>query len=142
MSTRTDYLTRQVERQFLAGQPVLSENKLDFSENNAAASDVIQAIKIPAGALVTNVRVTVLTAEGSTTTATVGDGDGAADWDASINLNDSVNVVTAGLPGTDTYATAGKYYAAADTIDLTLSAHALDAAIVNVSAEYTVLEKI
>ena len=141
MSTRTDYLSRQVERRFLAGQPVLSENKLDFSEINAAASDVIQAIKIPAGALVTNVRVTVLTAEGSTTTATVGDGAGADSWDASTNLNASANTVTAGLPGTDAYATNGKYYAAADTIDLTLSAHALDAAIVNISAEYTVLEQ-
>lgn len=141
MGIRTDYLTRQVERQFLAGQPVLSENKLDFSEINAAASDVIQAIKIPAGALVTNVRVHVLTAEGSTSTATVGDGDGADSWDASTNLN-SAGTTTAGLPGTDAYATAGKYYATADTIDLTLSAHALDAAIVNVSAEYTVLEQI
>jgi hypothetical protein len=142
MGIRTDYLARQVERQFLGGQPVLSENKLDFSENNALASEVIQAIKIPAGALVKNVRVVILTKEGSTTTATVGDGDGANSWDASTNLNANPNVVTAGRPGTDAYATAGKYYASADTIDLTLSAHALDAAIVNVSAEYTVLEKI
>jgi predicted AAA+ superfamily ATPase len=36
--------------------------------------------------------------------------------------------VTLGLAGTDDYATAGKFYTAADTIDLTLSAHALDAA--------------
>ena len=142
MAIITTFLVDQVERQFLAGQPVLSENNIDFSETNVPASSVVQCLKIPAGALVTNVRVTMLTPEDSTSTATVGDGAGAGDWDASIDLEGAANTVYAGLPGTDTYATAGKYYAAADTIDLTLSANDVDTGRINVSAEYTVLEKI
>lgn len=142
MAIVTTFTDGQQTHQKLGGDVVSVENKLDFSATNADASDVIQALKIPAGALVKNVWVTVLTAEGGTSTATVGDGDGAGDWDASTNLNAAANVVTAGLPGTDTYATAGKYYASADTIDLTLSANAVDAAILNVSAEYVIKERI
>jgi hypothetical protein len=142
MATVTTFVDGQQTRKKLGGDVVSVENKLDFSVTNADASDTIQALKIPAGALVKNVWVTVLTAEGGATTATVGDGDGADSWDASTNLNAAANTVTAGLPGTDAYATAGKYYAAADTIDLVLSANALDAAIINVSAEYVVKERI
>jgi hypothetical protein len=142
MPTVTTFIDGQQTHKKLGGDVVSVENKIDFSATNASGSDVVQVLKIPAGALVKNVWVTVLTPEGGTSTATVGDGAGADSWDASTNLNATANTVTAGLPGTDAYATAGKYYAAADTIDLTLSANDVDTAILNVSAEYVVKERI
>jgi len=110
------------------------QKEIDFAANPAAASDVVQCLPIAANTYVLNVGVIVKTAEGSTTTATVGDGAGANSWDASTNLNAAAGTVTLGLPGTDAYATAGKFYRTADTIDLVLSAHALDAAKIIVFA--------
>jgi hypothetical protein len=141
MAIQSEFVDGQVVHYTLGGNLARVENKIDFSEKNMVASSVIEALKIPAGALVHNVRVLVLTAEGGTLTATVGDGAGANSWDAATNLN-SAGTVTAGLPGTDAYATAGKYYSAADTIDLTLSANAAETAIINVSADYSILERI
>ena len=110
------------------------QKEIDFSETNAAGEDVVECLPIAANTYVLNVGVIVKTAEGSTTTAEVGDGTDPNGWDASTNLNATAGTVTLGLAGTDDYATAGKFYAAADTIDLTLSAHALDAAKVIVFA--------
>ena len=116
---------------------ICASNQLDFSltGNNVAAADVVQAVKIPAGAYVVNVAVIVDTAEGSACTATVGDADGASSWDASTNLNASANTETAGLAGTDAYATAGKYYPTEDTIDLTMD-NAASTAKITVMAFY------
>lgn len=141
MATITSFISGQVEKADLNGRVVIAENKLDFSVTNAGASDVVQALKIPANALVDEVWVIVRTAEGGTSTATVGDGDAAAGWDASTNLNATAGTVTSALEGTDAYAV-GKFYSAADTIDLTLSANAVDAAIITVCARYTILERV
>jgi len=77
----------------------------------------------------------VVVAEGGTLTATVGDGAGAASWDAEVNLNAAAGTSTIGTNGTDAYvANPGKVYTAADTIDLTMSANAGDAAKLLVQA--------
>lgn len=110
-------------------------NRLDFSATNAVASTVVEALDIPAGTHVLNVFVKVITPEGGTSTATVGDDDSAAAWDAATNLNAAAGTITYGVGGTDNYVTyGGKFYSAADTIDLTLSANAVDTAVIDVTA--------
>ena len=114
--------------------------KIDFSVTPVDAADVVQVLKIPKGALVTNVAVIVKTAEGATCTVTVGDAAGANSWDASVDLNAAAGTATYSAAGTDAYAY-GKYYAAADTIDFTMG-HDTDAAIVVVTAEYQLLHNL
>jgi hypothetical protein len=109
-------------------------NRIDFATTECTAADVIQCLDIPAGTLVTNVFVKVVTAEGATCTATVGDGDGANSFDASTDLNAAAGTVTYGIGGTDAYVTyGGKFYSDADTIDLTMG-HNTDAAILDMYA--------
>lgn len=87
-----------------------------------ATAEVVQCLSIPAGTLVTNVLVKVITAEASgTATATVGDGAGVNSWDAETNLAATAGTVTAGVGGTDAYVTTGKLYSTADTIDLVIT---------------------
>lgn len=86
-----------------------------------ATAEVVQCLSIPAGMLVLNVMVKVVTPEASgAATATIGDGAGANSWDASTNLAAAAGTVTAGVGGTDAYVTTGKLYAA-DTIDAVLT---------------------
>ena len=139
MATITKHTFDQTEVSNLQSGKTVVQNTIDFSAtgDNVSAADVVQAIKIPSGALVTKVYVKVDTAEGATCTATVGDGTTADGWDASTNLNATADTVTTSLEATDTYV-GGKYYSADDTIDLTMG-HDTDAAIVTVLAEYLML---
>lgn len=91
----------------------------DVDLTGVATADVVQCLDIPAKTFVWDVFVEVITPTGLTSTATVGDGDGANSWDAEIDLNAAAATVTHGASGTDAYATSGKYYSATDTIDLT-----------------------
>ncbi len=94
------------------------ENRVDLTGVTTASTDIIESLNIPAGFYVTAVAVKVVTATGRTSTATVGDGAGANSWDASTNLNATAETYTISIPGTDAYATTGKLYTTADTIDL------------------------
>ena len=120
MATITTFVTGAPEHQVLIGYQAYAIATLNFATTPVASGDVVQAVKIGNGCLVTNVRTVVGTAEGSTCTATVGDGSGADSWDASVNLNATAGTATAGASGTDAYVTTGKYYSADDTIDLTM----------------------
>jgi len=137
VTTFIDYTQEQVE---LGHRWTKLSNEIDFSETEVSAADVVQALKIPANTYVKNVYVLVKTAEGATCTATVGDATDPNGWDASTNLNASAGTVTAGLAGTDDYATAGKFYSTADTIDLVMG-HATDAAKVIVFADACSIER-
>jgi hypothetical protein len=55
-------------------------------------------------------------------TATMGDGDGANSWDASVSFGTGVTAgaISASAAGTDAYCTTGKLYTA-DTIDITIT---------------------
>jgi len=139
-STQTHFVDYASAQQELGHRVTKLSAKIDFSEFNVGSGDTVQCLKVAKDMLVTNVRVIVVTPEGATATATVGDGDGANSWDASTNLNATAGTVTAGLAGTDAYATAGKLYTAADTIDLVVSA-ALDTAVVIVEAEAVHVER-
>lgn len=137
MGTITTFVDGKQEQKHLGNEYVFVSTLLDFTVKAGAAADVVQALKIPAGALVDEVFCVVKTAQGATCTATVGDGADADGWDASVNLNAAANVTTSALEGTDAYAV-GKYYATADTIDLVLG-HTTDAAKIYVAARYAMI---
>ena len=115
----------------------VAKTRIDFSVVPTDASATVQCIAIPAGTLVIDCGTKLITAEGGTLTATLGDGSGTSSWDASINLNTTAGTRTQGLVGTDAYAAStarGKVYTAADTIDLVTSANAADTAVIDVFA--------
>jgi hypothetical protein len=121
MGTVTNYTDNVPQHGLLGGYSGYIAKKIDMSKYALSAQDVVQCVNVDAGMLVTAVSVLIGTAAGGTLTATIGDADGANSWDASVNLNDTAGKVTRSAPGTDAYATTGKVYAVADTIDLTLS---------------------
>jgi len=105
---------------------VTAINIVDYALLNGAANDVDQVIKVPLGATVIACGSVVITAEGATATATLGDGVDPNGYDASVNFNATAGTATRMLEATDAYAGA-RYYTAADTIDYVLG-HAMDAA--------------
>ena len=140
MGTVTYFSNLLQAKKDLGHRIVCSEALLDFAVNPVCAGDVVQGPIIPANSKVMEVHTTVKTAEGATCTATVGDADGSDSWDAAVDLNAAAATSLRSLPGTDAYATAGKFYAAEDTIDLTMG-HETDAAAMIVTAVYQTLEQ-
>lgn len=122
------------------------EREVDFSEaaNALAQNDVAQLINIPAGSWVALVHWEVKTVEGVAATFDLGDvtdpngytPGGAADANALGSGVSGPVVLAEALPNTVIGYSAGKYYAAADTIDLTaIAAGGLDtAAVIKVTA--------
>jgi hypothetical protein len=94
------------------------------------AGDVLEVIRVPANTLVTHVALNVTTAEGGTLTIDVGDG---TDPDGYI---DGVNANTAAAYINDAGGAAalahGKFYTAADTIDVT-TVNAADTAVMTLT---------
>lgn len=122
-------------------------NKADFSVNNADASAKVSLIVIPAKHVVQYVEHIVLTAEGGTSTGTVGDGDDADGWIKTANNNATAGTLLAsdqrptlsdGSPNTFLKFTnelvPAKYYATGGVISMTLSANAVDTAVILVRA--------
>ena len=95
-----------------------------------AAADVLEVIKVPANTLVTHVALNVTTAEGGTLTVDVGDGDNPDGYLDGVNANATAAYLT--VAGTDAFE-AGKFYTAADTIDIVLN-NAADAAVMTLTA--------
>lgn len=91
-------------------------------ENGTAilANDVFQMITVPANTLVYGVRADVVVPEGAASTFDVGDGATADGYHDGLDGNDTtVNVFSFDEDGTKTEAFGnGKFYAAADTIDI------------------------
>jgi hypothetical protein len=89
-----------------------------------AAADVLEVLPIPAKSLVMHVGVDVLTAGTAGLTLDVGDGtdaDGYLDGVSGAAVGSFGSVATvAGDPGALVGLSAGKYYSAADTVDLVL----------------------
>ena len=134
MAIISSFISGQQEHEILKGKSGYIHNTLDFSATNVSSADVVEAIKVGIGMLVTRVSLIVTTAEGGTATCDIGDGTDPNGFDDSVNLNDTANTVTRSLEATDAYGV-GKNYLAADTIDLTID-NDLDAAVVEVIAEY------
>jgi len=94
------------------------------------SADVLEVIKVPANTLVTHVALNVTTAEGGTLTVDVGDGDNPDGYLDGVNANATAAYLT--VAGTDAFE-AGKFYTAADTIDIVLN-NAADAAVMTLTA--------
>jgi hypothetical protein len=95
-----------------------------------ANGDVLEVIRIPAKTSVLAVGLDVTTAEGGTCTIDVGDGDDPDGYLDGVNANTVASYATP--DGATGYAT-GRYYGAADTIDVVF-VNAADAAVMRVWA--------
>lgn len=103
------------------------------------AGDGVAAISIPAGTFVHAVGVDVTTAEGGTLTLDVGDGSDADGWLDGVDGNAVASyaptkTLVEAAPNTILgYSVGGKYYSAADTIDV-ITVNAADTAVMTVWA--------
>lgn len=110
-----------------APRQIVIWNDVDFSKRNAAAADVFEVLNIPANAFVERVNVRTLLGEASQTLS-VGDGSGTSSWLSATDVATTGNVasstlaMTEGTPNTVTGYSAGKFYSAADTIDILVPA--------------------
>ena len=100
-----------------AGYPGVTAltGEFDSSRRNLAAADVVEIINIPAGTIVDSVVYEVLVGEAAQT-LNVGDGAAVGGYVA------AATVATTGASGKGGGASLGKYYAAADTIDIEVPA--------------------
>jgi hypothetical protein len=131
-----------------ARKHVLFANTVSFVTQNVLATDIAQLINIPATFWMTMFGVRLDVAEGATATGVFGDGTTAGGWlGTAFDLNGAVNtfkqsglVLAEATPNTfvDVYHP-GKYYAAADTIDLD-PGHDLDACVITVWASGFILD--
>jgi hypothetical protein len=104
-----------------------------------ASGDVLEVIPVPAKSLVMRVGYDVTTAEGATATFDLGDGSDADGYLNDVDLNSVASGVmalalTEGTPNTIAGYSNGKYYSAADTIDITLNNNAINVAVVRIWA--------
>lgn len=116
------------------------ENIFDASLRNLAAADVATVLDIPAKTLVMNVFYEVLTAD-ATQTINLGDGTDPDGFFAAADVGTLGNkammslALTEATPNTVTRYTGGKFYSAADTIDIEVpSGKALDTLKIRVCA--------
>jgi len=104
-----------------------------------ANGDIQQAIQVPAKTYVMQAGIDVTTAEGATQTFDLGDGSDPDGWLDGVNGNTVASyapakVLAEATPNTIVgYSVGGKYYSAADTIDI-VSVNASDTAVVRVWA--------
>jgi len=122
-TTRTTWLKGGA----IAIQPAAQkmETIINFADLNCVATDVIQALTIPAKTFVAAVGFEVLTVEDSTLTFDIGDDvAGGGDVDGYLDGVDG-EVLTGAVGAATGYAGSGKvackYYHAADTIDVLIN---------------------
>lgn len=121
-----------------ARKHILFANTVSFATQNILSTDIAQLINIPANFWMTAFGVRLDTAEGGVATGVFGDGADPNGWIATaFDLNGAVDifaqsglVLAEAAPNTflDLYHP-GKYYPAADTVDLD-PGHDLDAAVI------------
>jgi hypothetical protein len=117
MATESGFITGMQAHHILGGQCGYLYNELDFSATNVDSGTVVQALKVNAGMVITDLRVQVVTAEGSNASCDIGDSTDPNGYDDLVNLDATAGTFTATAKGTDAYAV-GKRYTADDTIDL------------------------
>ncbi|KWT91830.1 hypothetical protein [Candidatus Magnetominusculus xianensis] len=105
------------------------KNRIDFSQNNVSASDVVHTATVKANTHVKQVYVKLITPEGSTATCTIGDSGDADGLIASANLNAAAGTITHNTI-TDAYAN-GRIYTS-ETDILLIPAHNLSNAVVDI----------
>ena len=104
-----------------------------------ASGDVLEIMPVPAKTRVLGVGYDVTTAEGATATFDLGDGSDTDGYLNDISLNSVASGVMSltlaeGAPNTISGYSNGKYYSAADTIDLVVNSNSVDAAKVRIWA--------
>ena len=105
-----------------------------------ASGDVLEIIPLPAKSLVLRVGYDVTTAEGASATFDLGDGSDTDGYLNDISLNSVASGISTvslaeGTPNTFPLPYAvGKYYSAADTIDMLINSNSVDAAVVRIWA--------
>ena len=105
-----------------AGYPGVTAlvGEFDASRRNLAAADIVEIINVPAGTIVNSVVYEVLVGE-ATQTLSIGDATAATGYVAAADVGTTGNSGKGG--GALAVAVGpGKYYAAADTIDITVPA--------------------
>jgi hypothetical protein len=124
---------------FGAPAGVVVTKRIDCSVTPLTAA-VHEILNVPAGTLVARVSVKVTKADtgSSTRTFDIGDGAAAAGYFSNVDAKTLAHActglaLTEGTPNTVTGFSNGKFYATADTIDLTAD-HALSDAIIEVKA--------
>lgn len=110
--------------------PVVIEGFVDFHRTvGLAQNDIAQVVTIPAGTYIQAVHWSVETVEGAARNFSIGDGDNTTGWIGSTSANSvasGASTFAGTLGGTGAAAdpvvvtgySAGKYYAAADTLDV------------------------
>lgn len=112
--------TAQAPAKYFEKGPVVRVVDYSFSAAAASAGDVIQMVKVPKGAIVTNVGVAMIqtgTVHSGAVTVNVGDGNDASAYAAAVVLSGSAVALTA-IPARGI----GRTYSADDTIDITVAA--------------------
>jgi len=113
----------------LEGKAVIVHNKIDFSKQNAAIADTVDALEIPKGTVVKSVTLVCHTPEAAVTVA-VGDQTNATQFLVAQTLT----TLGAG-GGVISAATAQKFYATANRLRLTIAGAAGTNAVISVTME-------
>lgn len=118
------------------GQPLVDDdgNVVTLPATGFAADDILRVFKIPAGTLVHQMGVNVLTAEGAVSVMDMGDGDDPDGYGVDVDLNATGGTITSvgNAYGADNVM--GKIYTEDDTLDLTFNTADTNAAIFDVWA--------
>lgn len=127
-----------------AGRMAVVERYFDFATIAAeraaagqaaiAATDVIQAIDVPADTVVLLVTLKIIKVEGAALTISVGDGTATAGYLATVDANALGHVASLVTSAFSVAVGGGKLYTAADTIDLLINTNGADVAQVLLTA--------
>jgi len=116
----------------------IAADRLAAGQTAIGGGDVLEVMPIPAKTYVMQVGLDVTTAEGGTCTIDVGDASDPDGFLDGVNANTAASYATSlalaeGTPNTIVGYSNGKYYAAADTIDIK-TVNAADAAVMRLWA--------
>lgn len=107
-----------------AAEPYFLSEVIDFSATTNAASDVFQALNVPAGTIVLNAGVDVLTVDSAGNSGTVALADGTVTYVAAAAPTSTGNMTNA-----DAVAEMFVAYDAVDTLDVTVGTGAINAKV-------------
>jgi hypothetical protein len=143
MANITYFSDKYPAAEHIDSKPVVVSNRIDVGEYGSAiaAADTVEIMNLPAYAVVTNVTVTIVTAEGSTCTGDLGTTGGDPNGiDDAVDFNASAGTQTHSIEGTDALMTAAGWAvgSSADTLDLVLDHELSTTAVFVVTAQYYV----
>ena len=105
-----------------------------FAGLDGTAGDVLQVFALPAGTLITQMGLSVYTADSLTGTIALGDGTSTAGWGAAKILNAVASQITLVGDAFGPDNTSGKFYVAEDTLDMLSATALIEEAVVDVWA--------